>query len=52
MGEGSRNSRGMPDQPARRTMVLRLTGLAAKDMRFTEFWAVMEKGNWKFLWVK
>lgn len=39
-------------QPARRTMVLELTGLAAKGMKFTELWAVMEKGNWKLLWIR
>jgi hypothetical protein len=39
-------------QPARRTVVLELTGLAAKDMRFTELWAVMEKGDWKLLWIR
>lgn len=40
------------EQPARRTIMLELTGLAAKDMRFTELWAVMEKGNWKLLWIR
>lgn len=39
-------------QPARRTMVLELTGLAAKDMRFTELWVVMEQGDWKLLWIR
>jgi hypothetical protein len=33
-------------------MVLEVTGLAAKDLKYTELWAVMEKGNWKFLWIK
>lgn len=39
-------------QPAKRTVQLCLTGLAAKDMRFTELWAVMEHGNWKLLWIR
>ena len=39
-------------QPARRTILLEVTGLAAKDMRFTQLWAVMEKGNWKLLWIR
>jgi hypothetical protein len=39
-------------QPAKRTVQLSLTGLAAKDMRFTELWAVMEHGNWKLLWIR
>ncbi len=39
-------------QPARRTMLLEVTGLAAKDLKYTELWAVMEKGNWKLLWIK
>ncbi len=39
-------------QPAKRTMVLEVTGLAAKDLKYTELWAVMEKGNWKLLWIK
>lgn len=39
-------------QPARRTMMLEVTGLAAKDLTYTQLWAVMEKGNWKLLWIK
>jgi hypothetical protein len=39
-------------QPARRTVVLELTGLATRDLRFTELWAVMEQGNWKLLWIR
>lgn len=39
-------------RPAKRTVVLELTGLASKDMRYTELWAVMEKGNWKLLWIR
>jgi hypothetical protein len=39
-------------QPAQRTMVLEVTGLAAKDLHLTQLWAVMEKGDWKLLWVR
>src|SRR5262249_22929416 len=39
-------------QPAKRTALLEVTGLAAKDLQLTQLWAVMEKGNWKLLWIK
>jgi hypothetical protein len=39
-------------QPAKRTMLLEVTGLAAKNLKMTELWAVMEKGNWKLLWIR
>lgn len=31
---------------------LRLTGVLANDIRFTELWVVLEGGNWKLLWVR
>lgn len=49
---GEHSANVILQQPAKRTRVLELTGLATKGMQFTELWAVMEKGNWKFLWVK
>lgn len=40
------------DKTGRRDFRLRITGSAAKGLRFTEYWVTMEKGNWRVLWVQ
>lgn len=49
---GEQSSSVILHQPARKTRMLQVTGLATRDLRFTELWAVMEKGNWKLLWIR
>jgi hypothetical protein len=39
------------EQTAKRQYVLRLTGAAAKDVKFTKLWVALEGGSFKFLWV-
>lgn len=39
------------EQPGDKTWVLRLTGAAAKDLRFTALWVRYENGSWRFLWI-
>lgn len=39
------------DQAGKRNFRLRITGTAAKGLRFTEYWVTLEKGNWRVLWV-
>lgn len=38
-------------QPGDNVWILKLTGAAAEDTRFTKLWVVMERGSWKFYWV-
>jgi hypothetical protein len=38
-------------QPGNKVMHLKLTGLAAEDVRFTHLWVRLEKENWKLLWI-
>ncbi|MBX3402579.1 MAG: hypothetical protein KF699_04105 [Phycisphaeraceae bacterium] len=38
-------------QPGDNVWILKLTGAAAEDTRFTRLWVVMERGSWKFYWV-
>jgi hypothetical protein len=38
-------------QPGDNVWILKLTGAAAQDTRFTRLWVVMERGSWKFYWV-
>lgn len=39
------------DQPGDRMWVIRVTGAAAKGLKFTRLWARLEDGNWKFVWL-
>lgn len=39
------------EQPGDKMWVVRLTGAAARDMKFTKLWARLEEGNWRFVWV-
>jgi len=39
-------------QPQRNTFRLVLTGLARNNVKFTEIWAVHDKGVFKLLWIK
>jgi hypothetical protein len=38
-------------QPGDKTWTLKLTGAAARDLKFTRLWARMESGNWRFVWL-
>lgn len=40
------------DQPGDKTWVIRLTGAAKRDMKFTEVWGRQEEGNWRLLWIR
>lgn len=38
-------------QPGDNVWILKLTGAAAEDTRFTRLWVVFERGGWRFYWV-
>lgn len=40
------------EQPGDRTWCIRLTGAAAKDVRYTQFWVRLERKQWKLMWLK
>lgn len=40
------------DQPGDRTWCIRLTGAAAKDVRYTQLWVRLENKQWKLMWLK
>ncbi len=40
------------DQPGDRTWCIRLTGAAAKDVRYTQLWVRLEDKQWKLMWLK
>lgn len=40
------------DQPGDRMWCIRLTGAAAKDVRYTQFWVRLEGRQWKLMWLK
>lgn len=40
------------EQPGDKMWAVRLTGAAARDMKFTKVWARLEEGNWRFVWVE
>lgn len=39
------------NQPGDKTWIIKVTGAAAKDLKFTRLWARLESGNWRFLWL-
>jgi hypothetical protein len=39
------------EQPGDKTWIIKVTGAAAKDLKFTRLWARMEDRNWRFLWL-
>lgn len=49
VGEGSPNAVFEPT--GNKQYVVRLTGAAAKGLRFTKLWVALEKGNFKLLWL-
>lgn len=40
------------EKVGRRDFRLRITGTAAKGLKFTEYWVTMERGNWRVVWVQ
>lgn len=40
------------EKTGRKDFVLRITGSAAKGLRFTEYWVTMERGQWRVMWVQ
>lgn len=40
------------EQPGDKMWAVRLTGAAARDMKFTKVWARLEDGHWRFVWVE
>lgn len=40
------------EQPGDKMWAIRLTGAAARDMKFTKVWARLEEGHWRFVWVE
>lgn len=40
------------DQPGDKMWCIRLTGAAAKDVRYTQFWVRLEDRQWKLMWLK
>lgn len=39
------------DQPGDNVWCIRLTGAAAKDLRYTKLWVRLEKRQWKLMWL-
>ncbi len=39
------------EKPEPKTWIMRLTGAARKDMRFTRVWVRLEEGQWRLRWI-
>ncbi|HYE02214.1 MAG TPA: hypothetical protein VD963_03150 [Phycisphaerales bacterium] len=48
---GERSPSAVFEKTGKRQYVLKITGTAARDLRWTRLWVVMENGNWKLTWV-
>lgn len=40
------------EQPGDKTWVIKVTGAAARDLKYTRLWTRLEEGNWKFMWLE
>src|SRR5690606_37690781 len=48
---GERSPTTIFEKTGPRMYVLRLTGQAARGVRFTKLWVTFEEGNFKFVWL-
>ncbi len=48
---GERSPTTVFEKTGPRMYVLRLTGQAARGVRFTKLWVAFEGGNFKFVWL-